>query len=115
MAREDAGAAVTVTGDHDFRVAKFCAFYAPYTVGGERLNYRGRAELPAGGANWLLIHRLDDRHPPTPIERDAQGNEYRQVRAYPSVGPACWGWYVYRNVRTGESWAQQQTREGPRY
>jgi hypothetical protein len=60
--------------------------------------YRGEEELPPGGAGWLLVHRLDDRHPPGPAARDAGGNEYRLEKGFPPAGYGSWGWYVYRNV-----------------
>jgi hypothetical protein len=96
VARADETA--TLTGDHDFRVAKMCAFYAPYAGG--RLVYVSRDELPPRGTGWLLVHRLDNGYPPAEVERDAHGNAYRLAWAFPSRGRGCWGWFVYRNAST---------------
>jgi hypothetical protein len=98
VARNDPAAVVEVAGDHDFRVRKYVEFYARRVDGG-RVKYLGEDELPAGGAAWLLVHRLDDRHPPGEVEHDQKGNPYRLVRGYPSRGPGCWGWFVYRRER----------------
>jgi hypothetical protein len=103
----DLGGVTTVTGDYDFRVQKFCAFYAAYLGDSGAVIYRGRDELPPGGAGWLLVHRLDGRHPPGPLERDARGNEYRLEKSFPAAGYGSWGWYVYRNRRHREEDAGQ--------
>jgi hypothetical protein len=92
----DSNAIVEVTGDHDFRVRKYVDFYARYQSGSRRVVYLGKDDLPAGGANWLLVHRLDDRYPAPEEAQDAKGNRYRLVRSYPSLGLECWGWFVYR-------------------
>jgi hypothetical protein len=89
---------VWVTGDDDFRVRKYILFYAPSLAPGRRVIYRSQAELRPGGADWLLIHRLDDRHPPAQRERDARGNLYELQKAYPSRGLGAWGWFVYRRL-----------------
>ncbi len=98
VAEHDDGATIDVTGDHDFRIAKFCAFYGPRVADRPFVYHRGDA-LPPAGATWLIVHRLDERHPPGAVERDAAGNEYRLVRAWPSAGLGSWGCFVYRNAK----------------
>src|SRR5262249_10228262 len=61
VGRQAGGAEVIVTGDYDFRVAKFCAFYAPYLHDSRPVIYRPQGEAPH--ARWLFVHRLDERHP----------------------------------------------------
>jgi hypothetical protein len=95
IAEHDGWPTIDVTGDNDFRIAKFCAFYGP-RVADRPFVYHGRDGLPKGGVTWLIVHRLDDRHPPGDVERDAAGNAYRLSARYPSRGPGCWGCFVYR-------------------
>jgi hypothetical protein len=98
LVAHDQNAVVTVTGDHDFRVRKYFEFYVRYLNDRREMRYLGKDELPADGADWLLIHRENERDPPGPIERDAKGNTYRLAQAYPSRGRGCWGWFVYRRA-----------------
>ena len=46
----DSSPVVAVTGDHDFRVRKYVAFYARYLPASRKVVYLGREQLPAGGA-----------------------------------------------------------------
>jgi hypothetical protein len=101
--RESPGESVTVCGDYDFRVRKFYTFYVPYVRGGDRLIYCEQDELPAGGADWLLVHRLDDLHPPEPRMLDAGGNAYERAGDFPAPSFGGWNWYVYRNAAAGGS------------
>ncbi|MGL4551550.1 MAG: hypothetical protein ACRC33_10215, partial [Gemmataceae bacterium] len=82
-----------VAGDHDFRVGRCLRFHAP------DVPYVRADDLPPGGAEWLLVHRLDRdvRPTPGPVEADLAGNEYRLVVGYPPAGPAGWGWFLYRS------------------
>jgi hypothetical protein len=88
---------VSVCGDYDFRVRKFYQFYVPYLGAEERLHYREQESLPPRGADWLLVHRLDDRHPPPPRMLDGDGNAYEHVRDFPAATFGGWSWHVYRN------------------
>jgi hypothetical protein len=90
---------VSICGDYDFRVRKFYQFYVPYLVGGERFTYREQETLPAKGTDWLLVHRLDDRHPPQPRMYDVNGNAYEHIRDFPAATFGGWSWHVYRNRR----------------
>jgi hypothetical protein len=92
------GPSVALTGDHDFRVAKFVRFYAPYDGGGKEFVYETADALPAGGARWLLVHRTDDRHPPGPEVQDRHGNTYRLERDFRTGTFGGWDWFVYRNA-----------------
>ncbi len=99
--RETPGGVVAVSGDYDFRVQKFYSFYAPYLDGGERFTYRPQDTLPSHGADWLLVHRLDDRNPPQPRMYDTLGNAYQRVRDFPIASFGGWSWYVFRNAQSG--------------
>jgi uncharacterized membrane protein len=90
---------VSICGDYDFRVRKFYRFYIPYLDGGERFIYREQETLPASGTDWLLVHRLDGRHPPQPRIYDVHGNAYEHVQDFPAATFGGWSWHVYRNVR----------------
>lgn len=89
---------VTLTGDHDFRVAKFVRFYAPYQAGDREFAYQTADALPAAGARWLLVHRIDDRHPPGPTVLDRHGNVYRLERDFRTGTFGGWDWFVYCNA-----------------
>jgi hypothetical protein len=91
---------VSVCGDYDFRVRKFYDFYVPYLGAAGRLHYREQETLPPRGADWLLVHRLDDRHPPPPRMFDVDGNAYEHVRDFPAATFGGWSWHVYRNEHT---------------
>lgn len=91
IAAHDEAAEIVVSGDHEFRVRKYMEFYAAYLNDPRPVVYRDRGD----GAAWLLVHRLPGEPPPDAEERDAAGHVYRQVQAYPSLGPTAWGWYVY--------------------
>jgi len=88
---------VSVCGDYDFRVRKFYRFYVPYLGAGERFTYREQEMLPERGADWLLVHVLDDRHPP-PRVYDARDNAYEHVQEFPAAAFGGWSWHVYRNA-----------------
>jgi hypothetical protein len=88
---------VAVSGDYDFRVRKFYTFFVPYLSSGKQFTYQPQDALPAHGADWLLVHRLDDRHPPEPQMYDSLGNAYQRVRDFPIDSFGGWSWYVYRN------------------
>lgn len=96
--RQSPSGEVSVCGDYDFRVRKFYQFYIPYLNGGERFTYREQETLPAHGTDWLLVHALDDRHPPQPRLYDVNGNAYEHVRDFPAARFGGWNWHVYRNV-----------------
>lgn len=96
--REAPGEAINLSGDYDFRVHKFYAFYVRYLHSSKQFVYHEQSALPASGAEWLLVHRLDDRHPPERRMYDADGNTYQCVKEFPPETFGTWGWYVYRNI-----------------
>jgi hypothetical protein len=99
--RETPGGIVAVSGDYDFRVQKFYTFYVPYLAGDKQFTYQPQDTLPSQGAEWLLVHRLDDRHPPEPRMYDTLGNAYERVRDFPITSFGGWSWYVFRNTHRG--------------
>jgi hypothetical protein len=94
--QQDSDPVVFIIGDHDFRVRKYVEFYARYHEDSRQVIYYQGNDPPPGGAAWLMVHRPDEHSPPGLVEHDAKGNAYRLARAYPSRGPGCWGWFVYR-------------------
>jgi hypothetical protein len=99
----DSNPVVTIAGDFDFRVEKYCDFYAGYLPAGERIHYVRKDDLPEGGVEWLFVHRValgDPRDPPGEEHPDQAGNLYRLELARPGGSPAAWGWYVYRNANS---------------
>ena len=88
---------MSVCGDYDFRVGKFYRFYVPYLAAGGRFTYREQETLPAHGTDWLLVHRLDDRHPPQARMYDSHDNAYKHVQDFPAATFGGWSWHVYRN------------------
>src|SRR6185437_10392780 len=100
MDQETPGGEVSLSGDYDFRVRKFYTFYVPYLHSDKRFVYHEQDALPAHGADWLLVHRLDDRHPPQARRYDADDNAYQRVKDFPISAFGGWSWHVYRNVHT---------------
>lgn len=100
MARDTAGAAVTVAGDHDFRDPMMLRFYAPYVAGAKTFRYVksedwGRGEIP----EWYLRHDFvpDPRAAPIALTfRD--GSAYGLVDVYPYSGLSGWTWALYRRA-----------------
>ncbi len=97
--QETPGGEVRLSGDYDFRVHKFYTFYVPYLHSDKRFVYYEQNALPAHGADWLLVHRLDDRHPPEARMLDSDGNAYVRVQDFPISTFGGWSWHVYRNAR----------------
>jgi len=97
--QETPGEEVRLSGDYDFRVHKFYTFYVPYLHSDKRYVYYEQNALPAHGADWLLVHRLDDRHPPEARMVDSDGNAYVRVQDFPISAFGGWSWHVYRNAR----------------
>jgi hypothetical protein len=87
---------VGVTSDHDFQVEKFVKFYAPYLAPDRQVVYLDKDTLPAGGTAWLLTFQFDYPLPPDELKRDAWGNTYELVKAFPVPNAWAWGWYVYK-------------------
>ncbi len=96
---ETPGDVVSLSGDYDFRVRKFCTFYAPYLHSRKRLVYHAQDALPAGGADWLLVHRMDDSYPLLEQITDMDDNVYQRARDFRIATFGGWSWHVYRNVR----------------
>jgi hypothetical protein len=90
---------VSVCGDFDFRVRKFIRFYVPYLSGAGRFRYLEQEQLPPYGADWLLVHRLDDHQHPPPRMYDREDNAYERVQDFPAANFGGWNWHVYRNAR----------------
>jgi hypothetical protein len=99
---ETPGSVVAVSGDYDFRVQKFYTFYVPYLDTSKQVTYQPQDTLPAEGVDWLLVHRLDDRHPPEPRMYDTLGNAYRRVGDFPIHSFGGWSWYVFRNTHAAD-------------
>jgi hypothetical protein len=96
--RETPGEEVSLAGDYDFRVRKFYTFYVPYLHSEKQFVYYEQAALPARGADWLLVHRLDDRYPLLERMSDKDGNAYQRVKDFRIAAFGGWSWHVYRNV-----------------
>lgn len=88
---------LSVCGDYDFRVRKFYRFYVPYLGAETRFRYREQERLPPHGADWLLVHRLDDRHSLPSCMYDVAGNVYEHAQDFPAAVFGGWNWHVYRN------------------
>lgn len=97
--RESPEGQASLAGDYDFRVRKFYTFYVPYLDSPKSLTYHEQHALPARGTDWLLVHRLDNRHPPEPRMFDMDGNAYERVADFPVAAFGGWNWHVYRNAQ----------------
>ncbi|MFO0846199.1 MAG: glycosyltransferase family 39 protein [Gemmataceae bacterium] len=93
---QDASVPVKVTGDDDFRVGAMLGFHAGYFPDREVVYVSNNRP---GEAEWVLVHRLNDRDPVEDEVRDTAGNVYKLGQRYPARGPSAWGWFVYRRER----------------
>jgi hypothetical protein len=103
---------IVVAGDHDFRVAKFVAFYERYAGARRPIVYKNAPPTPSAGlalgmasaANtmppegvpFLLVHRPDGGEAPEETVQDVNGNEYRRAAGFKAAKLGGWDWYVYQ-------------------
>jgi hypothetical protein len=98
MCAEADGRPVTVASDHDFRNRMTLEYHARGLAPGCEVIYVPRSELPARGADWLILHSLDpDEHPPA-TARDGRGQRYRLDGTYPAHRLSGLTWHLYRRA-----------------
>ena len=92
---------VTLSSDSDFRNVGIIAYYAKAVGPARYLQYYSGTNLPPGGPQWVLLHRLDGETPPTADLFAADGAHYRQEGVYPHGPLSGWTWYLFRNLDPG--------------
>lgn len=91
-------AAITLTSDSDLRNFGVMEYHARVMNLGRELQYFPGNELPPGGTQWVLYHRLDGgAEPPGELYR-TDGLHYQLDRVYRHAALSGWDWYVYHNV-----------------
>ena len=85
----------------DFRNVGIIAYYAKAVGPARYLQYYSGTNLPPGGPQWVLLHRLDGETPPTADLFAADGAHYRQEGVYPHGPLSGWTWYLFRNLDPG--------------
>ena len=99
VAAHTPGGQITVSSDHDGRNVLLILHHGPLAIHSRALEYIPRNELPAEGAQWVLVHRLDHADIP-PVELlDDRGNPYRLEKIFLHAPLSGWDWYVYRSLR----------------
>jgi hypothetical protein len=90
---------ITICSDHDGRNVLLIYHHGPPAVHPRSLEYIPRHELPAEGAQWLFVHRLDHTDVPPSDLLDDRGNPYRLEKIFRHAPLSGWDWYVYRSRR----------------
>jgi hypothetical protein len=102
MAEHGARPAIVVGSDNDFRNGIVLRFYARLLPPGRRLDYRRRERWPAGGPEWIVIHRRT--RPPQPLREIsfAETGPYRLAAEFDHAAISGFYWGVYRRVAGAE-------------
>jgi hypothetical protein len=88
---------ITLCSDHDGRNVLPVYHHGQDALKPRTLDYIQASELPADGAQWLLVHRLD--HAPAPEAElvDGRGSPYRLEKIFLHAPLSGWDWYLYRS------------------
>jgi len=89
---------ITLSSDSDFRNVAVIAYYAKAVGPAHYLQYYSTTNLPPGGPQWVVLHRLDGEPPPNADLLAADGGHYRQEGVYPHAPLSGWTWYLFRNL-----------------
>jgi hypothetical protein len=89
-------AAVTVSGDHDFRNEMVIHHYRRVLGPDRWLRYLRAAQVPDDGTHWFFLHRLDGDPLPGELYFDPRGRRYRLDAVFPHAALSGWDWFVYR-------------------
>ena len=117
MQQNSSGNAVTVSGDHPFRIPFTISFYAPLSKIPKEIRYFNLEELPAGGPEWMIFHNLsegDDSATPPPQMSDVVGNRYVLTKDYPAAPLSGLHWFIYHNLSKIPS-AQNTRKNAEKY
>ena len=90
---------ITVGSDHDFRNGRVLGFYLPFVPGTDALSYYPQEGWPAGGPEWLLVHRLEAEFAPRAELTVRGGYKYTLAQSYPYAGLSGWHLALYHNAR----------------
>jgi hypothetical protein len=95
------GSDVSVSSDHDFRVAVTLGYFLSVMPVQKRWEYQPATDPSAAGAMWRIEHRESLRpvgNAPAEV-RDAAGHRFELVQVYPTAPLVGLHWYLYRQVR----------------
>ncbi|MBI3829601.1 MAG: hypothetical protein HY291_08795 [Planctomycetes bacterium] len=98
MYARSAGPEITVGSDFDARNANLVAFYARRLPDAKRFRYVTEDILREQGADWFLIHQLDDPDVPPEEIHDLRGNAYRYLGKFGYADLSGWPWFVYKRA-----------------
>src|SRR5687768_5348101 len=90
---------ITLCSDHDGRNVLLVYHHGPAAIHPRSFQYLPRNELPAEGAQWLLVHRLEHAAIPANELLDDRGNPYRLEKIFRHAPLSGGDWYVYRSRR----------------
>ena len=98
ICKADAGAEVTVGGDHDSRNLMLVNFYTPYAKNCRNMNYLRHDQWGKEVPHWLLVHSF--RHPKLQPVSQLTFSSYVFAfqRNFESVELSGWNWAIYRLV-----------------
>ncbi|MFN8179776.1 MAG: hypothetical protein U0167_17735 [bacterium] len=95
---ETSGPYVSVSADHDFRVARVLAYYERFLRPGQRFVYFDRGHRPREGTDWYITQRTDGVVVAAPSVTDDLGHRYALRRIFASIRLSGSTWSVYRRT-----------------
>jgi hypothetical protein len=89
------GSVVTLGSDHDFRNGTVIDYYRRFLPTGERIEYVDQAHYPAGGPDWIVLHRIGALGEVHESIDDSLGNTFLLDRVLPYSDLSGWHWLLY--------------------
>jgi len=105
MLQNGRGNAISVGGDHPFRIPTTLSFFAPAAGSAKQLTYyRTPQEWPREGPEWLILHKGSFEEPTSPDQvRDAAGRRYDLAKIFPSAPLSGLHWFLYHNAADSDA------------
>jgi hypothetical protein len=95
--QNSSGKEITVSGDHPFRIPATLSFYTSLIKMQKDIRYFNIGEWPAGGPEWLILHKPpeDDSPAAPPRESEIAGIRYILEKDYPASQFSGLHWFLY--------------------
>lgn len=90
------GDVATLGSDHDFRNGTVIGYYRRFLPPGERIEYIDHARYPAGGPDWIVLHRIGLLGEVHESIDDSLGNTFLLEKVLPYSDLSGWHWLLYR-------------------
>jgi hypothetical protein len=90
------GGVTTLGSDHDFRNGTVIDYYRRFLPPGERIEYIDHARYPAGGPDWIVLHRIGALGEVHESIDDSLGNTFLLQKVLPYSDLSGWHWLLYR-------------------